>query len=276
MRLELFLADVSSGEMRTMLKESNKYFIDITDDLTFVDDDEFIWSSEKNGYNHLYLYKTDGSKLRQLTSGNYDVTKFYGYDKERNRIYYQAAERSPMMREIYSVDLKAKNKICHAKSSGYNSAQFSSTFDYYVLNQSQINKPPVYTVFNNKNQVVREIENNEGLRSMQKSHEVSPVEFFSFTTKDEVELNAYMIKPNDFDENKKYPVFMYLYGGPGSQQVTDSWKGQNYWWFQMLADAGYIVVCVDNRGTGARGEEFRKMTYLNLGKYETIDQIEAG
>jgi len=156
-----------------------------------------------------------------------------------------------------------------------NRTQWSSTFDYYVNTHSTANSAPTYNVYENSGKKVRDIEDNNGMQSLQSAYGTSPVEFFTFTTSEGVELNGWMIKPKNFDSTKKYPIFMTQYSGPGSQQVTDSWKGNNYWWYQQIAQNDYIVVCIDPRGTGARGEEFKKMTYLQLGKYETIDQIEA-
>lgn len=274
--LELLSADPNTGMTRRIMKETNKYYIDITDDLTFIEGGRrFIWSSEESGYNHLYLYDINGRKILAITSGNYDVTNFYGYDEKRKRVVYQSAEQSPLERQIYSVDITGRNKQTHAANKGTNSAQFSSTFDYYVLNHSTINRPTSSTVYTFENKAVRTIVENNELVDVQKASNVSDVEFTQIKTDEGVILNAYMIRPPNFDDSKQYPLFMYLYGGPGSQQVTDSWKGQNYWWFQMLVQQGYVVACVDNRGTGARGEEFKKMTYMNLGKYETIDQISA-
>jgi len=274
--LELLLAEAGSGKTALLLKETNPYYIDIHDNLTFLDDGEhFIWTSEKDGWNHIYLYDMTGELVRQITNGKWEVTNFYGLDAAREILYYQAAEESPLHREIYRIGLDGKGKEPVADQEGYNSAQFSSTFDYYVLNHATINRPATYTVYNREGGEVRMIEDNQSLVTLQQQYGVQPVEFFSFETKDDVALNGWMIKPADFNPKQEYPVFMYLYGGPGSQQVTDSWKGQNYWWFQMLAQNGFVVACVDNRGTGARGQEFKKMTYRELGKYETIDQIEA-
>ena len=173
------------------------------------------------------------------------------------------------------MSLNGDDKQILTDVQGTSSAQFSSTFDYFVHNHSTANTPPTYNVRDRSGKKVRLIEDNKRLAKKLKTSGLEDVTFFDFKTTENVELNGWMIKPADFDESKKYPVFMYLYGGPGSQQVTDSWRGQNYWWFQMIANSGYIVACVDNRGTGARGEEFKKMTYLQLGHYETIDQIEA-
>ncbi|MEM9821431.1 MAG: S9 family peptidase [Bacteroidota bacterium] len=274
--LELLMADATTGKVRLLLEEKNEYYIDITDDLTFLDDGKhFIWTSEKSGFNHLYMYSMSGKMVRQLTKGDYDVTRFYGVDEEKERIYYQAAEASALERGVYSVNFKGKDKKNLASANGSSSAQFSRTFDYYVVTHSTANRAATYTVYNRSGKELRVIEDNAEMAELQQTYGVQNVEFMKIPTSDEVELNAYMIKPPNFDASKKYPVFMYVYGGPGSQTVTDSYGGLNYWWFQMLAQKGYIVVSVDNRGTGARGEKFKKMTYLQLGKYETIDQIEA-
>ncbi|MEM6318401.1 MAG: S9 family peptidase [Bacteroidota bacterium] len=274
--LALLLANAKTGETRELLNETNKYYIDIDDDLTFLEDGQhFIWTSEKSGFNHIYLYDTTGTQKVQLTKGDYDVRKFYGVNQTTRQVYYQSSETSPLEENIYSVGLDGQNKQQLTRKPGTHNAQFSSTFDYFVNSHSTINSPTTYVVRDNKGGAVRTIEDNSDLVTIQDSYNTSPIEFFEFETKDEVTLNGWLLKPANFNPNRQYPVFMTLYGGPGSQQVKDLWYGQNYWWYQMLAQQGYVVACVDNRGTGARGEEFKKMTYLELGKYETIDQIEA-
>lgn len=210
-----------------------------------------------------------------MTSGMWDVTRLYGIDEENGLLYYQAAKKSPMQREIYTVKLDGAVTSSITDKPGWNNAQFSSTFDYYVLNHATINSPATYTVYDRSGQALRVIEDNAALRQKIDDYGFVPAEFFSFTTSEEVELNGYMLKPEKMEAGKEYPVFMFLYGGPGSQQVTDSWGGDRFAWFQMLVQQGYIVACVDNRGTGGRGEAFKKMTYLQMGKYETMDQIEA-
>lgn len=275
-QLELLLADATTGATNLLLKETNKYYIDIHDNLRFLSDGKhFLWTSEMDGWNHLYLYGMDGKLVRQLTKGEWELTGFYGVDEKKQAVYYQAAEKSPLERQVYSVGLDGKRKQTLIDQRGWNNAQFSSTFDYFVLTHSTLNQAAAYTVFNRDGKMVRHIEDNAEISELQKDYGVSPMEFFKFKTSEGIELNGWMLKPADFNPTVKYPVFMTLYGGPGSQEVTDSWKGQNYWWYQMLAQQGFIVACVDNRGTGARGEAFKKMTYLQLGKYETIDQIEA-
>lgn len=275
-KLELLLANANTGDSRILMTEESQWYVDIHDNLTFLENGKhFLWTSEKDGWNHIYLYKMNGQLDKQITTGEWEVTNFYGIDEDKGFIYYQAAKESPLRREIYMTGLKGRTAKLSTQS-GWNQAQFSSTFDYYVLNYSTHNTPPVYTVFERNGQQVRVIEDNTQVREVQKNVDVLPVEFFTFETKDKVSLNGYMIKPANFNESQKYPVFMYQYSGPGSQQVVDRWQGRRYyWWLQMLAQEGYVVACVDGRGTGARGEEFKKMTYLELGKFETIDQIEA-
>lgn len=274
--LELLLADVMTGKTSLLLQEDNKYYIDIHDNLTFLTDDEcFIWTSEIDGYNHIYLYGMDGKLKRQLTAGNWEVSSFYGVDEKNKTVYYQGAAKSPLEREVYSVDLKGNNTKILTDKKGMNYAEFSTTYDLFVWTHSDINTAATYSVLDRKGNLVRLLEDNAGLKKLQDQAGVQPVDFFSFITSEGIQLNGYQIKPYDFDPASKYPVLMFLYGGPGSQEVVNGWMGTDYWWFQSLAQQGYIIACVDNRGTGGRGEEFKKMTYLQLGKYETMDQIEA-
>lgn len=274
--LQILQVNPQSGASKLFMEEKNEWYIDIHDDMTFLPEGNgFIWSSEQDGYQHLYWYESSGKLKKQLTKGNFDVTTFYGLDAKNSKIYYQAAARSPMQREVYEMDIKSGKSRTLAGTPGWNNAQFSNSFDYYVLTHATANTAPEIAVYNRKAEKIRALESNQRMAELQKEYGMTPLEFFQFKTSEGVDLNGYMIKPADFDPAKKYPVFMFLYGGPNSQQVTDNWKGANYFWFQMLAQKGYIVACVDNRGTGARGQEFRKMTYLKLGHYETIDQIEA-
>ena len=274
--LELLLADASTGATRTLFEEKNKYYIDITDDLTFLKNGkQFIWTSEQDGYNHIYLYDMNGKKVKQLTEGKFDVSRLYGVDEKNDMLYYQAAEISPLQREVYAIGINNKKKQMLSPEKGWNSAQFSSTFDYFTNNYSTASTATTYTVYNRAGKVLRVLEDNAKMGKLQKEYGTTPVEFLTIKTEKGIDLNAWMIKPPNFSKGKKYPVLMYVYGGPGSQTVEDKFGGFNYWWHQMLAQKGYIVVSVDNRGTGARGEEFKKMTYKELGKYETIDQIDA-
>lgn len=274
--LDLYLVDVRTGKAGSILNERNPYYIDVHDNLYFLENGEgFIWTSEESGYNHIYLYDMKGEKQATLTSGNYDVTNFYGVDEKRGRVFFQAAKKSPLRREVYSVDLEGKDLIEHTPQEGSNSARFSGTFDYFVQTYSTINQPATYMVRTFEGDTVRTIEANVSLKRRQIEHKVKPVEFFDFKGPGTQRLNGWMIKPAKVEKDKKYPVLMFVYGGPGSQQVIDAWRGQNYWWFQMLSQQGFVVACVDNRGTGGRGQEFKKSTYMQLGRYETEDQIAA-
>ncbi len=274
--LTLYLADRKKGKTKELLKETNKYYVDITDDLTFTEDGEyFIWTSEQSGYNHIYLYDMKGELVKPLTSGDRDVVAYQGMDEINRDIYYRSIGDSAMDKGVYKVNIDSGQRTNLTPMSGTSRAQFSGNYDYFVNTHSTINTAQTYTVYDKLGKLIRVIEDNSEMADIQKSVGTQPAEFFSFTQSSGVELNGYMIKPAGFDASKQYPVFMYLYGGPGSQQVTDAWKGQNYWWFQHLASQGYLIAVVDNRGTGGRGQEFKKMTYMQLGKYETEDQIDA-
>jgi len=274
--LELLLANSTTGKTTLLLQEDNKYYIDIHDNLTFLSNEQgFIWTSELDGFNHIYLYGMNGKLKKQITSGQWEVTSFEGVDEKNKTVYFQAASNSPMEREVFSIDFNGEHKKLLTPEKGMNAVQFSTTYDLFVWNHSTINSAPTYTVYDRKVKLVRVLEENGSVKKQQEEAGAQPVEFFNFTTSEGVDLNGYMIKPANFDPTRKYPVFMTLYGGPGSQEVLDGWIGTDYWWYQSLAQQGYIIACVDNRGTGGRGEEFKKMTYLQLGHYETIDQIEA-
>ena len=275
-QLDFILVDAKDGSSQTIFTENDAAYIDVTDNLTFLNDGKyFIWTSEKSGYNHIYLYNLKGKQVRQITKGNYDVTDFYGIDESNNTVYFASSERSPMHRDVYAVQLNGKNKKTLTNKTGTNSATFSTNYKYFINQYSNANTPYYFSLFDAKGNEVRMLKDNSNLNNSLAEYALSQKEFFNFKTTEGIDLNGWIMKPHNFDETKQYPVFMYLYGGPGSQQVTDSWGGSNFLWYQMLTQQGYIVACVDNRGTGARGSEFKKCTYQQLGKLETEDQIEA-
>ena len=275
--LEILHASVNTGKTEVALRLTDKAYIEITNDLKYLKNKkQFIISSDKDGYNHLYLYDSQGKQQQQLTKGNWDVTDVVGIDEKQDLVYYVAAEVSPMEKQLYSVNLKGSNKKRLTETKGTHRISMSPDFTYYLDYHSTANTPNTVSLHAAPSgKLVKNLEENTSLNATLKQFDLSPLQFISFNTSENVKLNGYTIKPSNFDQTKKYPVLLFVYGGPGSQQVLDSWSGGNYFWFQMLAQQGYIVACVDNRGTGGRGAAFRKVTYANLGHYETIDQIES-
>ncbi|MFS8616531.1 MAG: S9 family peptidase [Solitalea sp.] len=275
-KLEYLLADAETGKTRVLLTRESDTYIDINDDLHFLSDGKsLVFTSEQDGYNHIYHYDMTGELIQQVTQGPWEVTALYGIDEKNNTLYYQSTESSPLQRDVYSISLKGGKKKKLSRRQGTNDAVFSADFSYFINYYSAAGVPTVVTVNNNKGEVLRTLEDNRELTATLSDYALGKKEFLQIPSAEEgILLNAWMIKPANFDPAKKYPVFMYVYGGPGSQTVSDSWGGGDLW-YHLLAQKGYLVVSVDNRGTGGRGAEFKKMTYLNLGKLETEDQIAA-
>ena len=273
-QLNLLFVDANSGKTSTILTEKDKAYVDITDNLTFLNDNSFIWTSEKDGYNHIYHYNNDGSLKKQVTNGNWEVTNYYGYNKSNETIYYQSVENGSTKRDVYSIQLNGSSKKQLSSQNGTNSATFSPDFKYFINNHSSSTKAPSYTLVDaSTGKNVKEILNNAALEDKLKKFDLPKKEFTTFKNEVGNDLNGYMIKPKNFDAKKKYPVLLYQYSGPGSQEVADSWNDSNDYWHMMLAQKGYIVVCVDGRGTGFKGANFKKVTQKELGKFEVEDQI---
>ncbi len=272
-RLDLLYVNPYTGDSRIVFTEKNDRFVDedFLDKLTYLEDGQFVVTSERNGYAHLYLHDKDGFESRQLTNGQYDVTAFYGYDPVRKRFYYQAAE-SPMGREVCFVSSDGKKKGKLSAVSGTNRAAFSRNFSYYINEYTNLSTPMVTTVHDWTGKQIRILEDNSRLRQKLTEYRIPLKEFFSFTTSEGVVLNGWMIKPPATTPEGRFPVVITQYSGPNSQQVTDTWS---VGWNEYLAQEGFLVVCVDPRGTGARGEDFRKVTYMQLGKYESDDMVET-
>ena len=274
--LDLIFVDANSGAPTVVLNEQDKAYVDITDNLTFLNDNSFIWTSEKDGYNHIYHYSQTGKLLDQITKGNWEVTAYYGFDDKTGNIFYQSVENGSINRDVYRINLNGKNKVRLSALTGMNDAVFSPDFDFFINTFSNVTQPTTYTLNSAKDgKQVKEIVNNDALKTKVAGYNLSTKEFTTITTEKGHQLNAWFIKPKNFDPNKKYPVLMYQYSGPGSQQVHNSWNETNDYWYHMLAQEGYIVACVDGRGTGYKGAAFKKVTYKELGKYEVEDQIDA-
>ena len=272
-RLDFILVDSRDGTNKVLFTEEDKYYIDINNNLSFLQNNYFIWTSEKNGYNHIYLKGLDGSE-EQLTNGAWEITSFDGLDSDNMQIFYRSTEEGSINRTLYVLDLETGERKKLSTEIGANSVKFSKGSKYYINSYSNANTPPVYSLHKSDGSLIKIIEDNELFNTKMEGFNLSKKEFLTIYT-DNADLNAWIIKPPDFDEKKQYPLFMFLYGGPGSQKVLNGYGGINFYWYQMLAQQGYIVACVDNRGTGGKGAEFKKMTYKELGKYETIDQIDA-
>ena len=276
--LEILAADATTGKSRVFYDETNDYYIDITDDWHFLEDGKrFLMTSERSGYNHIYLCNLDGTKAKQLTSGAWDVTSVYGFDGKE--VYFQAAKNTPVDRQIYAVNLKGQMREVIGRE-GTNSATFSNDFSYLININSTISQPRQFELYTNKGKLVRVLEDNHEFAERIKDYNLGEKKLMkisdpAFVLPDgtQVDVDAWQILPPDFDPAKKYPVLIYVYGGPGHQTVNNSWADSDFWWLQLLAQHGIISVSINNRGSGAQGEVFKKMTYLQLGKYETEDMI---
>ena len=274
--LDLLFVNGETGAVKVVLNEKDKAYVDVTDNLTFLKDNSFIWTSEKDGFNHIYLYDKNGKLKNQVTKGKWEVTSYYGLDEKTNTVFYQSVENGSINRDVYRIGLNGKNKVRLSNETGTTNATFSPNFQYYISTFSSATQPTKYTLNEAKTgKQVQAIQNNDALNAKLKSYNLPSKEFFVLKTEKGNDLNAWMIKPKDFDPSKKYPVFMFQYSGPGSQQVANSWISSNDYWFMMLSQQGYIVACVDGRGTGYKGSDFKKVTQLQLGKYEVEDQIDA-
>ncbi|MDR0744082.1 MAG: S9 family peptidase [Tannerella sp.] len=269
----LYYANPKSGVFKLIMKDENKAYIDC-DWMKAIrfSKSGYLYVSEKDGYAHIYQYSPTGVMQRQVTSGNWDVTQLIGKDEATGTIYYESAEEGPLRRSVYSIDVKGKKTRMSALQ-GTNSASFSSSYTYYVNHFSNVNIPMRISIHEAKTgKEIRVLQENAVLQEKLSGYAFSPKEFTVITTATGEELNAWMVKPANFSESKKYPVVMFQYSGPNSQSVSDRF-GMD--WEQYLAANGFICVCVDGRGTGARGEAFRKCTYLRMGDLESRDQVAA-
>ena len=285
-KLVLYNYNKNTKELSVLHTETDAAYVDVNDDLTFLVDDSFIWTSEKDGYNHLYLHDKSGKQKRQLTSGAWEVTSYYGYDQKNKKIFFQSTAEGSINRDVYSVGINGKGLKRLTSKEGINRASFSADFTYFINTHSNATTPPSYSLYttatNNRLKdsnsaqtlMLKTVVENAALLDKLEDYSISYKEFSTIEVNGN-DLNMWMIKPDDFDPSKKYPLLMFQYSGPGSQSVSNSWMGGNDYWYQLLQSKGYIIACVDGRGTGFKGRDFKKTTYLQLVRYESDDQIAA-
>lgn len=274
-KADLYVCDAATGKSEIFYTEQNNTYISglLNGLVTFTNSGRYaIILSARDGFKHLYLYDLNGQLINQITSGNWEVEEFYGFDESTGRLYYTSTEASPLERHLYSIKPDGSDKIRMTHVPGTHSASFTRSYNYYILTSSDAQTPYNISLFNRKGELIRVLEDNAFITGLTSKFNFSRKEFFTFRNSNNTELNGFKILPPDFKKNKKYPVLIYVYGGPESQTVKNTWD-KRLAWFQLLAQKGYIVVCTDNRGTDGKGEEFRKATYLKLGQYEVEDQI---
>ena len=273
--LDLWMINPRSNQSNLVLSEHDEAYVDVTDNLTFLQDNSFIWTSEKDGFNHIYHYSKEGKLITQITKGDWEVTNYYGYNESAHSIYYQSVENGSTNRDVYSIRLNGKRKKRLSLAEGTSDASFSADFTYFIKTYSNASTPPKYTLNDSKTgRLLKNIKDNSALLKTLSNYKFSNKEFSTINVNGN-DLNMWMLKPADFEASKTYPLLMFQYSGPGSQKVANSWFTARDYWHQYLAQQGYIVACVDGRGTGFKGADFKKITYLNLVKYETEDQIQA-
>ena len=273
---DVLKVNTKTGNITKLFTESAKRWID-TDNVTleFLEDNSFIWGAERDGNRHLYWYDQNGKLKKQITKGNWEVTNYYGYSPKTNEVFIQTTQQGSINKVVSKVNINTGKTTLISNTNGTNSANFSQNFTYFIETSSSAAKPYTYVLKDGNGKTLKELQNNEEqLKKLQADNMVIK-EFFTIPNTVGDQMNAWVMKPKDFDPNKKYPLFMFQYSGPGSQQVTNSWDQGNGLWFNHLVQKGYIVACVDGRGTGYKGTEYKKTTYLNLGKFEIDDQIAA-
>ena len=277
--LRIYMANPLSTVSQLVIEEKvNKYVREESYSHIQITDKHILLPSDRDGWMHLYLYNLNGQLVRQVESGSYEVSAVYGYDEATGDTYYASHENGATDQRVWVAHANGK-RDCLTKHAGWNTALFSSNYKFFVHTWSNLNTPAVYTLRTTDGKTQKTLIDNNALLQTLANYDIGQRELFTFTTSEGVSLNGWMIKPKDFDASKRYPVVMYQYGGPGNQQVADRWNigmsGQGAILEQYLCQQGYICVCVDNRGTGGRGAEFEKCTYLRLGQLEARDQVEA-
>ena len=271
--LNVIMYDLSRDTSRTVIREKSDSWLEVHDDFRILKNGEMIWASERDGYNHLYRFDKNGELKNQITKGQWDVETMYGVDEKKGIVFYTSSEVSPMERHIHSVTIDGKKKMNLTPQPGTHSANFSPTIDHFIGNYSHSGQPTRIAVIAKNGKELFPLE-DAGIPAL-KEYDLPLVKYCTITTSDGMDLNASIMLPVDFDSTRKYPVLVYTYGGPGSQVVKNSWGGSTYLWHALLTQKGYVIFMLDNRGTGLRGTAFKKITYKNLGRWESHDQIEG-
>lgn len=265
-----------NGTVQKLFTETDPQWIE-TDNVTleFLADNSFLWASERDGYRHLYWYHADGSLKKQITKGNWEITEYYGYNPKTKEIFVQTTQNGSINKVVSKINIDSGKSTIISEKTGNNTANFSKNFNYFIETSSTARTPFTYLLKDNAGKPLKELQNNKEQLAKLEADNFVAKEYFTIPNTVGDEMNAWIMKPKNFDPNKKYPLFMFQYSGPGSQQVSNSWDMGNGLWFNHLVQKGYIVACVDGRGTGFKGTKYKKATYKNLGKYEIEDQITA-
>ncbi len=273
---DILKVNTKTGAVQKLFTETDDKWIE-TDSptLQFLDDNSFLWSSESDGNRHLYWYDKDGKLKKQITKGNWEVTNYYGFNPKTKEIYIQTTEKGSINKVVSKVNIESGKIQLISNGEGNNSANFSKNYNYFIETSSTASRPYTYVLKDGNGKTVKELQNNNDQLQKLKTDNFAEKEFITIPNAVGDQMNAWVMKPKNFDPNKKYPLFMFQYSGPGSQQVANSWDNGNALWFNHLVQKGYIVACVDGRGTGYKGAKYKKVTYMNLGKYEIEDQITA-
>lgn len=273
-KLDLLFCNINTGFSEIILTETDTTWVDVFDDLYFLKDGKrFIWPSERDGNKHLYLYDYNGNLINQITKGDWEVKQLLSVDEYNNKLYYTSDERAPIYLDFYSVDLNGRNREIITKKPGYHKINISPGNVFFTDQFSTANSLTVTSLYKINGEKIESLIVPD--MSFFKDYNFSSLRFLEFTASDGVKLNAYIIKPDNFNPTKKYPVLIFNYSGPGSQSVVDKWLGTDYLWHEFLVQEGYIIFCLDNRGTGGRGKSFKDIVYKQLGKWEVDDQIEG-
>lgn len=278
-RLDIYHVNAKTGGMTLVLTDKSKTYLDVTfaHELIYLDNGtQFLYSTEREGNKHYYLHRIDGQLINAVTKGGWEAEEFVGLNQKPKTpiLYYSSTEGSSKERHFYKVGLNGKGKLKLSTQAGVNIVDISKDFKYYIIKNHSAETPLQISLISTKgNKLVKVLKDNNELKSLSETYDFAKKDFFEIEGPEKTPLNAYLLKPAAFDSTKQYPVVLYQYSGPGSQNVKNAWAGSHYSFHQMLTQKGYIVAVVDTRGTGGKGERFKKQTYMDLGKYETADLI---